>query len=300
MKFGVIENIDNVNFTLPELASNYLICQDPVPFNQVEFRMGAPVWADKNYVGTLFPPKTPQRLFLTAYAEQFNSIEVNATRFGSPKPHIIDRWMDSVPDDFKFSLKIPQVVTHRKDMNEYKARVRLDEFFVALDQLGPKNGVSFAVMPNYLRYEHIDKLQTFVEHLPKDVPFAIELRDPSWYSEQAINDWYSLFKANNIIPINTATYERREVIQLKLTNQHLFVRYVGRFAHPSDLLRIDNWVAKIKELITIGATRHVWFYVHQPGENRQWVVDFFNTFIGKLNEEMGLELKELEEYGGMF
>lgn len=300
MKFGVIPVIDEVDFTLPKLDSNYLVCKDPISFNQVEFRLGAPVWADKNYVGTLFPPKTPQRLFLNAYAEQFNSIEVNATRFGSPKPHIIDRWMDSVPEDFKFSLKIPQMVTHRKDMNEYKARVRLDEFFVALAQLGPKNGVSFAVMPNYLRYEHIDKLQTFVEHLPQDVPFAIELRDPSWYSEHAINDWYSLFKENNIIPINTATYERREVIQLKLTNQHLFVRYVGRFAHPSDVQRIDNWVVKIKELIALGVTSHVWFYVHQPGENRQWVVDFFNAFIGKLNEEMGLNLQKLKEHGGMF
>jgi uncharacterized protein YecE (DUF72 family) len=300
MKFGVIDNIDNVNFTLPELDPNYLVCQKPIPYKQVEFRLGAPVWADKNYVGTLFPPKTPQRLFLHAYAKQFNSIEVNATRFGSPKPHIIDRWKDSVPEDFKFSLKIPQVVTHRRDMNEPAARIRLDEFFVALDRLGAHNGVSFGVMPNYLRFEHIDRLRLFVEHLPKDVPFAIELRDPSWYTPDAIDAWYNLFKENNIIPINTATYERREVLQLKLTNEHLFVRYVGRFAHPSDLLRIDNWVAKIKALIDAGATRHVWFYVHQPGENRQWVVDFFNTFIDKLNVEMGLKLKRLKEYGGMF
>lgn len=295
MKFGVTdENIDAIDFSLPEVDLQFLDIGEKIPYHKVEFRFGAPVWADKNYVGTLYPEKTPQRLFLHTYAQKLNSIEVNATRFGTPKISTIQKWKDSVPDDFKFSLKIPQVITHRKDMNDDTAKYRLDEFFVALDTLGKNNGISFVVMPNYLKYEHLNKLEKFVIRLPKDVMFAIEFRDASWFAPSAIADWYPLLKENNIITINTATYERRDVLQLKLTNKHLFVRYVGKYFHPSDKVRMDNWVAKIKELIDLGAVHHIWFYVHQPGENRQWIVDFFNDFIGKLNASMQLNLKLID------
>ena len=39
-----------------------------------------------------------------------------------PKRHILDRWVNSVGDNFKFSMKDPQVVTHRKDINDYTAK----------------------------------------------------------------------------------------------------------------------------------------------------------------------------------
>ena len=244
----------------------------------------------------MFPADTKQKDFLQAYGQQFNSIEVAATRYGTPKESTLQKWKDSVPNDFKFSLKFPQVITHRKDINEPVAKQRLEDFLVALDFMGDKNGVAFAVMANYFRPDKFEGLVEFVEYLPKDVPFAIELRAPEWFESDALQDeWQHLFAENNIAPVLTDTPGRRDVLSFKLTNENLFIRYVGDFSNPMDEFRIKMWVNRIEELIGLGV-ENVWFYAHQPGEKRELVVSFFNNLIAQLNVKMDTKLKLLKNY----
>lgn len=309
MKFGQLENLDNIDFSFPEIEEKYQFKNTQIPYSEVKFYFGAPIWGDKNFKGTLYPPKTPQKNFLIEYAKQFNSIEVNATRFGTPKLTTIQKWKDSVAegraevsgvsseDNFKFSIKIPQIVTHRKDMNCDASRYKFDEFCVALDLLGDNNGISYAVMPNYLKKDKFKDLQTFIERLPTDVPFAIELRDEGWFNEETVvDDWYYLFQENNIIPVLTDTPGRRDVLHLRLTNGQLFLRYVGDFSHRSDRQRIYKWVHQIRNWIDQGKVNSVWIYAHQPGEHREYIVDFFNTLINELNNDLNLDLKMLKTY----
>ncbi len=137
MKFGQLDTWEDVNFSFPKLSEqtkSYLSVLEKI--DKPNFYIGAPVFSDKNYKGTLFPSDTKQKDFLQAYGKQFNSLEVAATRFGTPKESTLQKWKDSVGDDFKFSLKFPQVITHRKDINEVVAKQRLEDFLVALDFLG--------------------------------------------------------------------------------------------------------------------------------------------------------------------
>ena len=208
----------------------------------------------------------------------------------------MQKWKDSVADDFKFSLKFPQVITHRKDINEAVAKQRLEDFLVALDFMGDKNGVAFAVMANYFRPDKFEGLVEFVEYLPKDVPFAIELRAPEWFESDSLqNEWQELFAENNIAPVLTDTPGRRDVLSFKLTNENLFVRYVGDFSNPLDQKRIDQWIVRIIELINLGV-KNVWFYAHQPGEKRELIVDFFNYLIERVNKELNLSINKLINY----
>ena len=297
MKFGQLDTWEEVNFSFPTLSKktkSYLSVLDKVA--KPNFFIGAPVFSDKNYKGTLFPVETRQKDFLQAYGKQFNSIEVAATRFGTPKQSTLQKWKDSVADDFKFSLKFPQVITHRKDINEAAAKQRLEDFLVALDFMGDKNGVAFAVMANYFRPDKFEGLVEFVEYLPKDVPFAIELRAPEWFESDSLqNEWQELFAENNIAPVLTDTPGRRDVLSFKLTNENLFIRYVGNYSNPLDQKRIDQWIVRIVELVDLGV-KNVWFYAHQPGEKRELVVDFFNYLIEQTNNELHLSINKLINY----
>ena len=125
--------------------------------------------------------------------------------------------------------------------------------------------------------------------------FAIEFRDESWFQDTVKDEWQSLFKDNNILPVITDTPGRRDAAHFRLINNHLFVRYVGDFSHPSDLNRIDQWVERIKVLIDFGID-NIWFYVHQPGENRERVVLFFNSFIKKMNNRLNIKVPLLTNY----
>jgi len=297
MKFGQLETWENVDFSFDEITQITFEYLSKLPkVSYPNFYLGAPVFSDKNYKGTLFPADTKQKDFLKAYGKQFNSIEVAATRYGTPKESTLQNWKGAVPENFKFSLKFPQVITHRKDINEATAKQRLDEFMVALDFMGEKNGVAFAVMANYFRPDKFEALVEFVEYLPKDIPFAIELRAPEWFESKSIQEeWQQLFFENNIAPVLTDTPGRRDVLSFRLTNNNLFVRYVGNYANPFDKIRINNWVNRIAELIDLGV-ENVWFYAHQPGENRELVVEFFNNLISQLNAKLQSKIPELINY----
>ena len=75
MKFGQLDTWKEVNFSFPKLSKKtktYLSVLDKVA--KPNFFIGAPVFSDKNYKGTLFPVETRQKDFLQAYGKQFNSI----------------------------------------------------------------------------------------------------------------------------------------------------------------------------------------------------------------------------------
>ncbi len=297
MKFGKIEDLEGIDFEFPPLPSltKEVLKTLPKP-KKVEFYFGAPVWSDKNYKGSLYPPKTPQKDFLKAYSQQFNSIEFNGTRYGVPKQNSLDKWKAETPDNFKFSMKFPQVITHRKNITDKDAKERLEQFLFALDYMENKTGVSFAVMANYFRPDKFSTLVDFVESLPKDMDFAIELRAPEWFETTSIIDeWHQLFIENNIVPVLTDTPGRRDVLHFRITNEHLFVRFVGGIESPIDDFRIEQWAKRIIELTHLHISK-VWFYAHVSSENRQEIVPFFNQLIGKLNSLSDFNIAMLKDY----
>lgn len=294
MKFGYLENIDGVDFTLPPLKNDFQE-QQVVSKNQLKLFIGAPVWSDKNYLGRLYPQNTKQKDFLFEYSKQFNSIEVNATRYGTPKPHVIQRWYDSVGPEFKFSLKVPQVITHRKDINDKTSRQRFDEFLLAVDGLKEKSGICFAVMANYFKSDKFDSLVEFIENVPRDLPLAIEFRDHSWFSPTILNQWQELFVKYNISSVTTDTPGRRDAAHCRIIGEHLFVRFVGNISHPSELLRIESWILSFQRGLQLGI-KNIWFYVHQPGDKRGKVLRFFNSFISQFNETFHLNYPKLIDY----
>jgi uncharacterized protein YecE (DUF72 family) len=295
MKFGQVEQLDTIDFDFKPISLGSKQVLNSFDKKPLQFYFGGPGWSDKQYKGILYPMETSQKDYLRSYATQFNSIEVNATRYSTPKVNVLDNWMNQVGEGFKFSMKVPQVVTHRKDINHLDARYKLEEFIAAVAHLNKYSGISFAVMANYFRASQFKELEKFISFWPRDAPLSIEFRDPSWFEQSVELEWQHLFKENNLVSLITDTPGRRDVAHFNLSSDELFIRYVGDFDHPSDKTRISDWVNKIKELRSFGLNK-VWFYVHQPGENRSRIIGFYNMLIGKLNLEFDLNLKPLVNY----
>src|SRR3977135_1918012 len=49
---------------------------------------------------------------LSFYAEHFNTVEVNSTFYGQPRPDVARGWADRTPPGFEFSIKLYQKFTH--------------------------------------------------------------------------------------------------------------------------------------------------------------------------------------------
>jgi uncharacterized protein YecE (DUF72 family) len=76
--------------------------------------VGTSSWTFPDWPGVFYPSGLPTQEFLRFYATQFNSVEVNTSFYGLPRPSTILNWLDNVPNGFTFALKAPRFITHEQ------------------------------------------------------------------------------------------------------------------------------------------------------------------------------------------
>ena len=106
-----------------------------------ELRIGTSGWSYPTGRGTwngvFYPPRKgrasslPGFDELSFYAEHFNTVEVNSSFYGTPRPEVSRGWAERTPAGFEFSLKLYQKFTHPA---MYKAS-RLDDLPATPQQL---------------------------------------------------------------------------------------------------------------------------------------------------------------------
>ncbi|MBW3628081.1 MAG: DUF72 domain-containing protein [Gemmatimonadetes bacterium] len=150
----------------------------------MDLSIGTSGFAYKEWNGTFYPEGLSSSGMLRYYAEHFRAVEINSTFFRMPTESVLREWADDVPDGFRFALKAPQLITHRKRLNEVAEPVtQLFRVAAALEaRLGP---VLFQLPPNFKK--NLTRLETFLELVPKDARVAIEFRHPSWFEEDVLD-----------------------------------------------------------------------------------------------------------------
>jgi uncharacterized protein YecE (DUF72 family) len=90
-----------------------------------DLRIGTSGWNYPKGKGTwngIFYPPSRQRPKsfdeLTFYAEHFDTVEVNSTFYGQPRPEVSRTWADRTPEGFEFSVKLYQKFTHPQMFKE--------------------------------------------------------------------------------------------------------------------------------------------------------------------------------------
>src|SRR5687768_2152375 len=87
-------------------------------------RIGTSGWSYPSGKGTwngLFYPATRSKRDgtkdfdeLQYYAEHFDTVEVNSTFYGQPRPQVTRSWAERTPPGFEFAVKVYQKFTHPK------------------------------------------------------------------------------------------------------------------------------------------------------------------------------------------
>jgi len=71
--------------------------------------LGTSAFTAKGWEGSFYPRGMQSRDFLSYYATQFATVEVDSTFYGCPSPLTVNNWAARTPEDFIFSVKIPQI-----------------------------------------------------------------------------------------------------------------------------------------------------------------------------------------------
>ncbi|MBF0596156.1 DUF72 domain-containing protein [Faecalibacter rhinopitheci] len=285
MKFGKVESINGIDFKLPPIPLDTFKILEKFKQKDTTFEVyvGAARWSKQDLKG-FFPPKTKDEL--TYYSTQFNAIEMNGTFYSSPKKEQIVTWKNKTPVDFKFFPKVPQTISHYNRLLNVKEK--LWTFLDAITLFEEKLGIAFLQMHDNYKPKDLDRLIDFVENFPKGYPFAIEVRNEEWFQNQNIFDQYALLLENNLITnVIVDTPGRRDILHMRLTSPHLFVRFVSAY-DPIDYKRLDNWIEVIKQLKEKGL-QSVNFFIHQGLQGKEEL--YATYFIEKLNDQLGINIR---------
>jgi uncharacterized protein YecE (DUF72 family) len=284
MIFGKVDDPGTVNFVLPpDHPDTKQVFKGSESTPGLNVYVGCAKWNRSDLKG-FYPRGTKDEL--TYYANQFNSIELNATFYNIPAIQQVVAWRDKTPDDFRFFPKITGTISHYKRLNGVGSLV--EEFCSNISNFEEKLGMVFLQLHNNFTFKNFDLLKEFVLSFPAGIPLAVELRNNAWFTDNNISSQlYSFLERNNVANVLVDTAGRRDLLHMRLTTPTAFIRYVGA-NHSSDYKRLDDWVERLGNWITAGL-ENLYFFVHQNIEKESPLLAAY--FIQKLNEKCGLSVR---------
>lgn len=139
-------------------------------------RIGCSGWVYRDWKGLVYDD-LPQRRWFERYAQQFDTVEINATFYRLPPATTVTRWESQAPRGFVYSPKVGQYCTHRKKLKDPEQW--LDNHLDRVRRLGRHLGPNLLQLPPHWRRD-AGRLDAFLAIAPDDIRWAVELRDPSW------------------------------------------------------------------------------------------------------------------------
>ena len=146
----------------------------------MERRVGTAGWTLPRDVRAAFEGEGPQ---LERYATRLNCVEINSSFYRPHRPSTYERWARSVPDDFRFALKIPKEITHTRRFVD--ADAPLERFLDESSALGAKRDVVLVQLPPSFAYDRHIAEPFFVSLRERySGHAACEPRHPSWFASE--------------------------------------------------------------------------------------------------------------------
>jgi uncharacterized protein YecE (DUF72 family) len=140
-------------------------------------RVGCSGWVYPDWRGTVYPSDLPQRRWFEAYAARFDTVELNTTFYRLPTAATVERWAEQAPDGFVYAAKLGAFGSHRMKLRD--AASWLPNHLDRVRRLGPALGPTLVQLPPRWRRD-VERLDEFLTVAPRDVRWAVELRDPTW------------------------------------------------------------------------------------------------------------------------
>ncbi|RDB07657.1 DUF72 domain-containing protein [Runella aurantiaca] len=288
MDFGKVDDISKVNFNLPpdhpftgQVLPSFKTSEPPRCF------VGPPIWANKEWVGKIYPTTAKEKDFLYHYTRQFNTIELNVTHYQIPSETTIQRWIDAAAPSFCFCPKWPQTISHEYQLKGCEHLSQ--EFTSSVLELGEHLGTTFLQLGPAFDTSQFHTLSAFLKQLPPNFPIAVEFRHPDWFSNESI--WQKTIEMLQKLGMGTVMSDvagRRDVLHMSLTSPILTLRFVGNELHPTDFTRVDAWVQRLKDWYAQGL-QTAYIFVH-CGENIN-APELTKYWIEQLNLHCGLSLQ---------
>jgi len=251
---------------------------NPTNVNKNGLWLGTSSWLFDEWRGVFYPDNWPKQQYLAYYAGHFNSVEVNTSFYGLPKPSTLVNWLENVPPGFTFSLKFPQAISHQKRLVDCEQETLA--FLDVLRSLGDAAAPGFLQLPpDFSRQRYGRTLATYLDWLAPRLDglrVGVEVR-----ATDLMTPAFAKFLAERnlalVIVDRVGTPdlfdEWEQLRQQQIAPQFFMVRWIGDDKHgpqgnaelvaPQDQ-KLDVWAQRLAQLWQAGTD--VYGYMHNPYE----------------------------------
>jgi uncharacterized protein YecE (DUF72 family) len=208
----------------------------------------------------LFPEEHRNSSRLTYYATFFNTIEINSSFYRLPLPRTVSRWVSEVPEEFRFTFKLWQEITHTKSLEFKEEDVR--KFFLAIDPALAKKGCILIQFPPSLGRANHRQLEVLLqviaeENKKRNWDLAVEFRHHSWYEETV----YALLEEYNVaLVVHDIPKSRTPFISHP--GNLVYLRFHGPTGNYRDSYQesfLAEYATFVKEWLSEGKTVYAYF-----------------------------------------
>lgn len=142
--------------------------------------IGCSGWNYRDWRGTFYPQREPQRRWLELYAQTFATVEINNTFYRLPRRDAVAAWVSQTPPDFVFTVKASRYLTHIRRLTELGDGIaRFYEPLEPMIEAGKLGPVLWQLPANFRRDD--ERLHHWLAALP-DGRHTIEFRHDSWFT----------------------------------------------------------------------------------------------------------------------
>ena len=279
------------------------------------------------WLDIFYPTKDTKRL--RYYSEFFNTVEMDSTFYeefySKMNKGLFFGMVKATPQNFEFSIKVPERITHRKKLDINKEVIA--DFKEFLDKISPlynsgKLGAILVQLPPSFSIEYFNTLEKFLENIPRkpeemnnegdvtnkqvynDYQYAIEFRHPSWNTEGPLE----LLKHHNIANVITDSPEKENLSFLSnsivSSPKHAFVRFHGRntsnghywYNYLYTKKELEPWVQKVKNIKNQTKKLRIYFNNHYGGKAIINALQFKEMSGSALNDKERKILQNAENY----
>ena len=201
-------------------------------------RIGTCSWKYDSWKGLIYSDNVGKD-YLPEYSKHFNTVEIDQwfwslfaeDKIVLPQPHVVKSYTESVPEDFKFTIKIPNSITlthfYQKDKskplqpNPHFLSIELfNNFLKSLETMHAKIGILMFQF-EYLNKQKMksqgefqSKFSEFIQQVDQQIPLAIDIRNPNYINK----NYFDFLNLNNISAVLLQGYYMRPIFETYQTH----------------------------------------------------------------------------------
>jgi uncharacterized protein YecE (DUF72 family) len=142
--------------------------------------IGTSGWHYNHWRGPFYPEKLVASKMLEFYFAHFDTVELNNSFYKLPSVPTFQTWRQATPPGFCFAVKASRFLTHNKKLKD--PGNALQNFLPRAEALQEKLGPILFQLPPRWRV-NLERLEAFLQALPRHHRYAFEFREPSWNTE---------------------------------------------------------------------------------------------------------------------